>query len=500
MKKNTSKRSLLASLLALVMCVTMLVGTTFAWFTDSASVSVSKIEAGKLDIDVFYADTADGSEGSNWTLLTKDSDPLSFLRKDGEKLVQDKDILWEPNCTYSLPALKIVNNGNLALKYKVLITGIQGNSELNDVIDWTMKLGDADFVMGSEHSLAAKSGDTVNADILTIQGHMDADAGNHYQGMTIEGVSITVLATQDTVESDSFSNQYDEFAEYPDVTVKQIPAGDTATVNETVKDALASIPAGEDATQIVLPAGSTVSIDSGATKVPQGKSKNIKFTGTKDTTVALLGTNGTTSDAGKLSYQDGANLTFQGITYDAGKASGICARGGVVTFIDCTIKGEIKQTVGTKFVFSGCTFTSPISQLGYGCTDVVIDNCAFNTSGYGIKIYSEGSTPVNLTVKNSSFKNTSSTMEKSAIFLDHIIGGITYNITIDNCTFEGFTAAPTPNYNGYATRMIVTDSFVKTADGQYIFAYQTGITGGTGSNDGRFHKILTAEQLVVTVK
>lgn len=48
--------------------------------------------------------------------------------------------------------------------------------------------------------------------------------------------------------------------------------------------------------------------------------------------------------------------------------------------------------------------------------------------------------------------------------------------------------------------MIVTDSFVKTADGQYIFAYQTGITGGTGSNDGRFHKILTAEQLVVTVK
>ena len=199
MKKNTTKRSLLASVLALVMCVTMLVGTTFAWFTDSASVSVSKIEAGKLDIDVFYADTADGSEGSNWTLLTKDSDPLSFLRKDGEKLVQDKDILWEPNCTYSLPALKIVNNGNLALKYKVLITGIQGNSELNDVIDWTMKLGDADFVMGSEHSLAAKSGDTVNADILTIQGHMDADAGNKYQGMTIEGVSITVLATQDTI-------------------------------------------------------------------------------------------------------------------------------------------------------------------------------------------------------------------------------------------------------------------------------------------------------------
>ena len=52
MKKNTTKRSLLASLLALVMCVTMLVGTTFAWFTDSASTSVSRIEAGRLNVSL----------------------------------------------------------------------------------------------------------------------------------------------------------------------------------------------------------------------------------------------------------------------------------------------------------------------------------------------------------------------------------------------------------------------------------------------------------------
>ena len=232
MKKNTTKRSLLASVLALVMCVTMLVGATFAWFTDSASVSVSKIEAGKLDIDVFYADTADGSEGSNWTLLTKNSDPLSFLRKQADgTLAQDASILWEPNCTYSLPALKIVNNGNLALKYKVLITGLQGDSELNDVIEWTMKLGNDAFVMGSEHSLAAKTGDTVTSDILTIQGHMDADAGNKYQGMTIEGVSITVLATQDTVESDSKDNQYDKDAPYEIVKVSDEKELRTALYN-----------------------------------------------------------------------------------------------------------------------------------------------------------------------------------------------------------------------------------------------------------------------------
>ena len=499
MKKNTTKRSLLASLLALVMCVTMLVGTTFAWFTDSASVSVSKIEAGKLDIDVFYADTADGSEGSNWTLLTKNSDPLSFLRKQADgTLAQDASILWEPNCTYSLPALKIVNNGNLALKYKVLITGIQGNSELNDVIDWTMKLGDADFVMGSEHSLAAKSGNTVDADILTIQGHMDADAGNKYQGMTIEGVSITVLATQYTVENDSFSNQYDKFAQYPDVAAVTIAAGDEATVNNAVKDAIAAAKIVDTATgkttptQIVLPANATVTLESGVATPAQGQTSDIKITGDKTTKIKFQNSNGG-SDGSGTTYQDGANLTFQGVTISGGTEQFV-ARGGVVTFIDCTINGEIKKTTADKFVFSGCSFTAPVSQANYGCKDIVFDGCKFDTTdGYGIKIYSEGyekDKTNNLTVKNCEFKNTAK-VAKSAIFLDHIIGGITYNITIDNCTFDGFTAEPTAN-NKWGNRELITSSFIKSGE-QYVFAYQTG-------NTEQYRHILGDSQLVVTVK
>ncbi len=213
MSKSTTKRSLLVSVLALVMCVAMLVGTTFAWFTDSASTSVNKIEAGKLDIDVYYADTADGGVGSNWTKLDNNSAPLSFLRKNGKNLVQDKNILWEPNCTYSLPALKIVNSGNLALKYKVLITGIKGDSELNNVIEWTMKLDNEEFKLGSEHYLLPQA-NSEGFDILTIQGHMDANADNYYQGMTIEGIGITVYAAQYTYENDSNDNKYDENATY----------------------------------------------------------------------------------------------------------------------------------------------------------------------------------------------------------------------------------------------------------------------------------------------
>lgn len=230
-------------------------------------------------------------------------------------------------------------------------------------------------------------------------------------------------------------------------------------------------------------------LNSGATGVQQGQTRTIKITGAKDITLSLKNT--APGSEGSLNYQDGANLTFNGITVDASEIAGICARGAAVTFENCAFYTELKKTIANKFVFIGCTFTQPVSQVGYGCKEVLFDNCKFNTNGYGIKIYSEGSTPVNLTVKNSAFKNTGNAA-KSAIFLDHIIDGISYSINVEKCTFEGFTSEPTPNENPRATRVIVSDSFVKSGD-QYVFSYQTGEEGGS------YHKILTAQQLVVKI-
>ena len=59
----------------------------------------------------------------------------------------------------------------------------------------------------------AKSG------VYYIKGVMQTTAGNDYQDLTLDGISITVYATQDTVEYDSFNNQYDKDAQYPDVDV-----------------------------------------------------------------------------------------------------------------------------------------------------------------------------------------------------------------------------------------------------------------------------------------
>ncbi len=283
--KNVTKRALLTSVLTIVVCFTMLIGSTFAWFTDTASTAVNKIVSGTLDIDVYYGDNAEGGEGTVWTKLEDNTPPLSFLRKQEDgSLAQDAGMLWEPNGTYCLPALKIVNNGNLALKYKVIITGIKGDSELNNVIDWTMVLDGADFVMGSEHSLAAKVGDVVDADILTVKGHMWATADNHYQNKSIEGINIQVLATQDAVESDSFGNDYDKTADgtpqfdtwYDHIaaTVAVDPAVENVIKDREVDPTVtATVPAeSTTATKLTLiktktTAPSTITVDAGAQAV-----------------------------------------------------------------------------------------------------------------------------------------------------------------------------------------------------------------------------------------
>ena len=57
---KSTKRALLTSALALLMCVAMLIGATFAWVTDTASTEVNKIQAGNLDLEVQYRTTANG--------------------------------------------------------------------------------------------------------------------------------------------------------------------------------------------------------------------------------------------------------------------------------------------------------------------------------------------------------------------------------------------------------------------------------------------------------
>ena len=214
-----TKQALLTSVMALVMCVVMLVGTTFAWFTDTASTNVNKIQAGNLDVALKMKNPNYIVGGTEEEWISAEGKTLSFLQKQADGTVtQNADILWEPGGTYSLPALKVVNNGNLNLKYKIEITGIKGSAKLNEVITWTMKLGNDEFVIGSEHVLNAATANTESAAILTISGKMQETAGNTYMNEKIDGIAITLKATQAVGEYDSTRNIYDQDATYPVTT------------------------------------------------------------------------------------------------------------------------------------------------------------------------------------------------------------------------------------------------------------------------------------------
>ena len=216
-ESTKTKKALRGSLFALFLCIVLLIGTTFAWFTDTASTGVNKIQSGKLKVGLQYKDT-DG----NWKDATKTT--LDFVKAKDAK---DEAILWEPGCTYELPQIKVVNEGNLALKYVIKVTGIQGDAKLNEVIDWTV---DGNALDKDQTLLANKESDP-----MTIKGHMQESAGNEYQDLSIDGITITVYATQDTVENDSFNNQYDKDAQYTETIAegKTFTSG-THTINTGV--------------------------------------------------------------------------------------------------------------------------------------------------------------------------------------------------------------------------------------------------------------------------
>ena len=237
--KRATKRALLTSVMALVMCVVMLVGTTFAWFTDTASTGVNKIVSGNLKVDIIGADNENHVE------------KLNFKNAAG---AEGEALLWEPGCRYLTVGFRIANKGNLALKWKAeinkdnIVDGkVEGSTiakdgkSLLDVIDFYVVTKAAD---GTETAVAienftGKLGATETSGVYYIKGVMKTTAGNDYQDLTLDGITITVYATQDTVENDSFGNEYDKDATYPVASAAEmktaLATGGIVSVNKDIK-------------------------------------------------------------------------------------------------------------------------------------------------------------------------------------------------------------------------------------------------------------------------
>ena len=221
---KSTKRALITSALAILMCAAMLIGTTFAWFTDTASTGVNKIQAGNLDVKLMYS-----TDMQTWKEAT-----------DQTKLFDD-NALWEPGYT-QVVYLKIVNAGNLALKYEAGFSkNYTSNRGKNVNGDWYrvdnyLKIGTAETatkfanredvwsaISATEKTLAkdvmlTDGWITLNAgeasDPFAVAIYMPTSVGNEANASknrpsSVSGLGIEVRATQATVESDSFGNTYD---------------------------------------------------------------------------------------------------------------------------------------------------------------------------------------------------------------------------------------------------------------------------------------------------
>ena len=308
--QKTTKRTLLFSVLAIVLCIAMLIGTTFAWFTDTASTGVNKIVSGKLSVDI-VDENGKSIDGKS----------LEFKDVSGSS-----DILWEPGVTFRTNGFKIKNDGNLAIKYKLSLNGVVGDNMLLDVIKFSVVTADGKDAPAVD--LDAFEGTLLKGqstdETLYIQAHMDEAAGNKYQEKELEGIGITVVATQFTYESDSFDDQYDKNATYPVVTADglkaALAAGGIVSVN---KDVTVSDEDTVDASTIIS-APTTLNLDKKIISPDNMGENNKNFTAVivdADTTINATKDGGI--DTGKngayaINVRKGATLTVNGGTYYGG--------------------------------------------------------------------------------------------------------------------------------------------------------------------------------------
>ena len=420
--KKTTKRALLSSVMAIVLCLAMLIGTTFAWFTDSASTAVNKIQSGKLDV-ALEMHKADGS----WE--SAEGKTLTF--KTADNRAADK-ILWEPGCTYELPKLRVVNKGNLALKYTVEITGINGDAKLNEVIDWTI----AGITVGNTFTSLAVGANSE----FTIKGHMQETAGNEYQGLTIDGIGITVFATQDTVEYDSNGNQYDQNAPfiYPaGVTTESFAQATSVEYTNNLGDVVTgnkpAVAAYVDASGNVKYVGDIyAAIKSNASVIYCKKDATLRMR------ERLEDTNRTPDLTSDLTiYANGADFQYGQISMnmtDAGKAAnvtvkvydaknievwGLTPNDGVTQNIvmeNCTNIGE--SATGDKGILMYITGNT-------GTVNATVNNCHVEKNSSGIYMSTNGS----LTVSDSTFVECATGIKSS------YKGNGTRTDRIENCVF-----------------------------------------------------------------
>lgn len=250
MSKKNTKKALFSSVVALILCFSMLVGTTFAWFTDEVESGLNTIVAGNLDVELEYKTVEDGALAANWAGV-----------KDATEIF-DPTALWEPG-RVEVVYLKVSNLGTLALKYQLGVNfeDVPGTNVYGDELKLSEHLVFKVVNLNTEPAAAYTREEAIEA-AGTVKGLADynsetteMEAGDyHYVALIVYmpttvgneanyktgttapqiNLGINLYATQLANEEDSFGPDYDEDAWHPDMVVTT--AAELAKAIAEVKD------------------------------------------------------------------------------------------------------------------------------------------------------------------------------------------------------------------------------------------------------------------------
>ena len=230
-KSNTTTRALLGSVMVLLLCTAMLVGTTFAWFTDTVN-TVSTLQAGNLNVTLQYG-TSKNDDGT-WNYTDYDGTTgLQFLTPEGKLPTAEDPVKWD-NGTNKIQPLKLVNDGSLNLMCKVMLTGVTPIAA--EQMTWELKVGNTEKSFGEEFPLPAKAEDSAdNGLILNLSATLTNGAP---LPESIPTPQVVVCVRQAEGDEDAFSGDYDKESRYQ----ARVDAAlvDTVKMNESVNPAVVS--------------------------------------------------------------------------------------------------------------------------------------------------------------------------------------------------------------------------------------------------------------------
>ena len=404
MTKTNSKKALISSAFALVLSAAMLIGTTFAWFTDTASTAVNKIQSGNLKVGFQY-----------W---------------NGEKYVDAKDAtlfseetLWEPGHT-EVVYLKVINQGNLALKYRLNTINTfeyqyAKNSDGNQILlSKYLKIGIADGKNAAEgvyetreeaiaaaadnlvsydsctkdNTLLPATTDSESADYFAFVVYMPTDVGNEANwDKNVRGsygapwirFNLALNATQASYENDSFDNKYDEGVPYPLAGVDANGTGNV--IYDELEKQNPSILLGADAARSFgwfVRYATTINLN-GHSMTTNGYQSVIDVTANGNLVITGNGTldaSGGRDSVTAVTVDHGGKLTIENGTF-IGKEGNSCIynAGGTVEIKGGTFKGDPQWTLncqdgsGSVITVNGGTFYKfDPSNANVGAGEIVV--------------------------------------------------------------------------------------------------------------------------------